>query len=129
MKISWKFSSRTVTVYTVLLIIIICIGSIIWSLEKNSIDQITNYQECVDAGGGVILTFEGICTHPDKPGIEYRGSSPNTELPIVTNFDQCAAAGYAIMESYPEQCMTDDGRSFTRELSEEEKKKLIPPNQ
>lgn len=31
------------------------------------------------------------------------------------------------MESYPEQCNTPDGKHFVRELSEEEKKKLIPP--
>jgi hypothetical protein len=31
----------------------------------------------------------------------------------VTNFEECKAAGYPIMESYPEQCMTPDKRSFT----------------
>jgi hypothetical protein len=36
--------------------------------------------------------------------------------PVVTNFDECAAAGYPIMESYPEQCSTPDGRTFIREL-------------
>ena len=32
----------------------------------------------------------------------------------VTSFDECAAAGYPIMESYPEQCRTPDDRTFVR---------------
>lgn len=33
----------------------------------------------------------------------------------INSFDDCAAAGYPIMESYPPRCMTPDGRSFTDE--------------
>jgi hypothetical protein len=37
----------------------------------------------------------------------------------ITNFEQCkAAAGSKILETYPEQCMTSDGRSFTAPLVE-----------
>src|SRR3989344_7219398 len=35
----------------------------------------------------------------------------------IANFDECAAAGYPIMESYPEQCRTPDGRLFVRDIS------------
>lgn len=45
----------------------------------------------------------------------------------INSFDECAKAGYPIMESYSARCATPDGRSFTQELSEEEKRKLIPP--
>lgn len=45
----------------------------------------------------------------------------------ISNFEECAAAGYPIMESYPEQCATPDGRSFTRELSEDEQLNTVPP--
>src|SRR3989338_9447688 len=41
----------------------------------------------------------------------------------ISTFDECVAAGYPIMESYPEQCMTPDGRNFVNErqtLSPEE---------
>ncbi|HRQ86944.1 MAG TPA: hypothetical protein PLY16_02430 [Candidatus Saccharibacteria bacterium] len=32
---------------------------------------------------------------------------------LVTNFDECVAAkGSSLLESYPEQCVTSDGRSF-----------------
>ncbi len=34
----------------------------------------------------------------------------------ISNFDECAAAGHPIMESYPAQCMTSDGRSFTQNV-------------
>jgi hypothetical protein len=31
----------------------------------------------------------------------------------INSFDDCVAAGYPVAESYPEQCFTDDGKSFT----------------
>src|SRR3989344_5831665 len=37
------------------------------------------------------------------------------QLLSITNFDECVAAGYPIMESYPEQCATPDGRTFVNE--------------
>ena len=33
----------------------------------------------------------------------------------ITNFDECVAAGFPIIESYPEQCTTPDGRTFVNE--------------
>ena len=35
--------------------------------------------------------------------------------PIITNFQECVAAGNPVMESYPEQCRTPDGRVFVNE--------------
>jgi hypothetical protein len=37
----------------------------------------------------------------------------------ITSFEECAAAGFPIMESYPEQCRTPDGKHFVREVPEE----------
>ncbi|MEK6839529.1 MAG: hypothetical protein AABX72_01190 [Nanoarchaeota archaeon] len=41
------------------------------------------------------------------------------EIPIengkINSFDECARAGYPIMESYPRQCATPDGRTFAEE--------------
>lgn len=31
---------------------------------------------------------------------------------LVTNFEECKALGYPVMETYPEQCKTPDGRLF-----------------
>ena len=48
--------------------------------------------------------------------------------PKITNFEECAAAGNPVMESYPEQCMAD-GKVFVRELSPDEKANLAPPKE
>jgi hypothetical protein len=36
----------------------------------------------------------------------------------IHSFEECAAAGYPILDSYPEQCETPDGKRFVRELDE-----------
>lgn len=38
--------------------------------------------------------------------------SASVPQPMITNFDECVAAGNPVMESYPEQCRTADGRLF-----------------
>ena len=35
----------------------------------------------------------------------------------INSFEECAAAGYPIMESYPERCNTPDGRTFTKNVT------------
>jgi hypothetical protein len=42
----------------------------------------------------------------------YVASERNRSL--ITNYEECAAAGYPILESYPEQCRIPDGKTFTR---------------
>ena len=37
------------------------------------------------------------------------------EMYAISTFAECKAAGYPIMESYPEQCATPDGRTFTND--------------
>ena len=41
-------------------------------------------------------------------------ADPPSAFSGIRNFEQCAAAGFPIMESYPEQCRTPDGRLFVR---------------
>jgi hypothetical protein len=49
-----------------------------------------------------------------------------TTIATISSFEECAAAGYPILESYPEQCRTPDGQSFTRDVGNElEKTDLI----
>lgn len=40
-------------------------------------------------------------------------------LSVVTNFEECAAEGNPVMESYPRQCRTKDGRLFVEELADQ----------
>ncbi len=37
--------------------------------------------------------------------------------PIVMSFEDCARAGYPVMESYPRQCKTPDGRTYAEEIT------------
>lgn len=43
----------------------------------------------------------------------------------INSFDDCAKK-YPVLESFPEQCRTPDGRLFVSKLTDEEKSKLIP---
>jgi eight-cysteine-cluster-containing protein len=36
--------------------------------------------------------------------------------PLIASFEECEAAGNPVMESYPRQCRTPDGRIFVEEL-------------
>ena len=47
-------------------------------------------------------------------------------LKSVDTFEECAATGAPIMESYPEQCRFN-GKTYTRQLSTEEQNNLKPP--
>ncbi len=46
----------------------------------------------------------------------------------VNSFEDCAGL-YPVMESYPAQCNTPDGKHFVQELTQEEKRGLVPPTQ
>ncbi len=42
---------------------------------------------------------------------------PQDQEPLsVLSFEDCVAAGYPVMESYPRQCKTPDGRTYAEEL-------------
>lgn len=45
-------------------------------------------------------------------------SASETRAPVIANFTECVAAGYPVLESYPEQCRTPDGRTFIKEAAE-----------
>ena len=36
----------------------------------------------------------------------------------INSFEECAKAGYPIMQTYPAQCKSPDGRSFTEPVSQ-----------
>lgn len=47
-------------------------------------------------------------------------ATPNTNTgSTVSSYDDCVAAGYPILESYPTQCITSDGKSFTQYIGNE----------
>jgi hypothetical protein len=42
-----------------------------------------------------------------------------TPKPKVTSFEECAKAGYPVMESYPRQCTVAGGKTFVEEYNPE----------
>jgi hypothetical protein len=43
----------------------------------------------------------------------------NRKEMTINSYDECAAAGYPILESYPEQCTAPNGKTYTRIPSQE----------
>ena len=37
----------------------------------------------------------------------------------ISNFEECVAAGYVVMESYPRQCRTEDNQTFIENIGNE----------
>jgi hypothetical protein len=48
--------------------------------------------------------------------LAFKQSRRTVDVVEINSFEECAAAGYPIMESYPEQCRTTDGRTFVRNI-------------
>jgi len=47
----------------------------------------------------------------------------------INNFEECVSAGYPVLESYPRQCKTPEGKTFTEDIGNElEKSDLIKVN-
>lgn len=58
--------------------------------------------------------------------IDNKDSGNQQKPVVVTNFDECAAAGYVVLESYPRQCQAPTGETFTEYIGNElEKQNLI----
>lgn len=56
--------------------------------------------------------------------------SGKEQITVVSNFEECAAQGYPVLESYPRQCKTPDGKTFVEDIGNElEKINLIRVNQ
>jgi len=51
----------------------------------------------------------------------YPKLKETTSRPKVNSFEECAATGYPVMESYPRQCSSPGGRNFVEILIEEKK--------
>lgn len=68
----------------------------------------------------IVLAFVGLAAYGAWQNSNRSSVSvgDNFQDKDINSFEDCAAAGYPIQESYPEQCTTSDGRHFTR---------VIPP--
>jgi Immunoglobulin-like domain of bacterial spore germination len=50
-------------------------------------------------------------------GLWYWSSRTPQEVKNVMSFQNCVDAGYPVMESYPRQCKTPDGRTYAEEVT------------
>jgi len=57
-------------------------------------------------------------------GLLYANAQDAGGDETINSYEECVAAGNPILESYPEQCITEDGRGFTRQLTPEEQLRL-----
>ena len=72
--------------------------------------------------GGALYFYQ----QQQAPTVEEPGNNNGV---AVSNFAECEAAGYPIMESFPRQCRTPQGQNFTEDIGNEmEKTDLIRVN-
>lgn len=45
---------------------------------------------------------------------QYQGQQ---RVKAINSFEECAGAGFPVMESYPAQCRTSDGKTFTQNIN------------
>jgi hypothetical protein len=80
------------------------------------------------AAGGVVYYYKFYNTAPPQPvANENQNENQNQNVPVgvITNFEECVAAGNPVMESYPRQCRAN-GQNFVENIGNElEKTDLI----
>jgi hypothetical protein len=86
----------------------------------------SNLYDCGFAG--ILMLMIGIVLGAALVGGGYYGyqQQQKSQIMAINSFEECAKY-FPVMESYPAQCNTPDGKHFIQQLSEEEKKKLMPP--
>ena len=62
------------------------------------------------------VTREDVDDDFDEMEDEFEDESDD----VIEDFEDCVDAGYPVMESYPEQCMTDDGTVFVNDEDDHE---------
>lgn len=82
-----------------------------------------NIQSILVALIGVAIVIFGAWFFVARPAVapvsDVSTSTPsNTTASPVLSFADCEAAGYPVMESYPRQCRTPDGRTYAEEIPE-----------
>lgn len=67
---------------------------------------------------GILLGYTGATLIGVQTGTDGSliGAPPDRFAGSVNSFNECAAAGNPVMESYPRQCRTQDGRLFVEDV-------------
>jgi len=51
--------------------------------------------------------------------VDFVEKKTHEQIPPPTNFEECAAEGNPVMESYPRQCISKEGEHFTEDITED----------
>jgi hypothetical protein len=78
---------------------------------------------CAGQGASDTTSIDVIETSGKASQAQETPTAPNDETGAITtqeinSFEACAQAGFPVMESYPRQCRTADGKSFTEALED-----------
>lgn len=68
----------------------------------------------------VLMAIAGVLLYVSEIGARHRAKS-------ITSFDECVAAGNPVMESYPEQCRSQDGRTFVNPRQQADTPQALAP--
>ena len=110
-----------------------CLKTRDWSQIETNLNEHKYY--CPDLGGLVLEVNIATGERTELVSVEHENNiaptavpttttvpaqlivPPTTTIPQITSFAECEAAGFPIMESYPRQCRTSDGKNFTEEIA------------
>lgn len=59
-----------------------------------------------------MMTFIGVLVVAGAAAFLFLNTTKKQDVASILTFEECKQAGYPIMESFPEQCATPDGRTF-----------------
>ena len=59
----------------------------------------------------IVVSMVGYVWHEKKAMLQQ-------DPVVVLSFNDCVRAGYSMLESYPRQCKTPDGRTYAEEIPE-----------
>lgn len=84
-------------------------------------DSVITFDVSGETAGTLVLKKanpSGLPEYDEELRVQINFQSANG-APTVTNFLECARAGYPVMESYPRQCRTPGGQTYVEEIEQD----------